>query len=57
MIQVDPTEKQAALQLPGPDQVLLFLWRKLASGCDSLLFRYSTIYRRQLAIKRLTEFR
>jgi len=57
MIQVDPTAKQPVFQYPGPDKVLLFLWRKIASGCDFLLFRYSNTYRRQLAIKRLTEFR
>ncbi len=57
MIHVDPDTKQPTPQFPGPDQVLLFLWRKLASDCESLLFRYSNTYRRQLAIKRLTEFR
>ena len=48
--------KPTTFQLPGPDTILLFLWRKLALGCDYLLFRYSNTYRRRLAMKRLTEF-
>ncbi len=49
--------KSTTLQWPGPGTALLFLQRKLALGCDYLLFRYSNTYRRRLAMKRLTEFR
>jgi hypothetical protein len=44
-------------QLPGPDTVLLLVWRALSANFEWLLFRYSDRYRRRLAMRRLSEFR
>ena len=56
MLWSSPDANQPVRQLPGPDAVLIFLWRKLCSGGDYLLYRYSNTYRRHLAMKRLLEF-